>query len=159
MSRSTKVLLLGCLLCACGRGAGEGARPASNVPSPTPAASAGPTALPAAEPSSAKGAGKFNQYAFRFEREGERATARFDPAPLPRTDSAVVGAARVVILEAFGEKMEGFPRPVAWEFERQPVQAVKLGGKNYDYIFWPMKEQAKEVRRLEFWRVAKNSAE
>ncbi|HYO64028.1 MAG TPA: hypothetical protein VER08_10390 [Pyrinomonadaceae bacterium] len=163
MSKVTRVLLLACLLCACGRGGDEGKQNAppraANAPAPAPTATARANTDPPAGPSSAMGKAKFNRFALAFEREGERATARFTPTPLPRTDSAVVGAARVVILEAFGEKMEGFPRPVAWEFEGRTVQAIKLGGNHYDYIFWPVREDAEVVRRVEFWRVAKSSVE
>ncbi|HEV2766001.1 MAG TPA: hypothetical protein VGV38_23650 [Pyrinomonadaceae bacterium] len=155
MSRFVVVaLLLGCFA-ACGpqaRDFGDNTPPRKATPAPTPT-----PADPAPEKAVAKGSGKFNQYGFTYQRDGERATADFCPTPLPRTDSAVVAAARLVILEAFGEKMEGFPRPVAWQHEGQSVQAVKLGGQSFDYIFWPVKEETKEVRRILFWRVGKGS--
>ena len=106
----------------------------------------------------AKGVGKFNRYEFSYQRDGGRATAAFRP-PLPRRDSAVVGAAREVILGAFGEKLEGFPRPVNWGHEGRQAQAIKLGGGEFDYVFWPEKNEAGEFPRVLFWRVAKGSVE
>ena len=154
MSRFVVACTLLGLLCACGPKAhdfSDNTPPRRATPAPTPT-----PADPAPEKANAKGSGKFNQHNFTYRREGERASADFRP-PLPRVDMTVVGAARVVILEAFGEKMEGFPRPVGWQHEGQSVQAVKLGGNSFDYIFYPVREEANEVRRVHFWRVAKGS--
>jgi hypothetical protein len=155
LSRLITLVLSAVLSCACGGASRDAARPRTNAPAPSPSAQPTPDSPP--EPPSAKGSGKFNQYAFTFERNGHDAEARFRPTPLPRTDSAVVAAARVVIQEAYGEKMEGFPRPVRWIYEGEEVQAIKLGGRSYDYVFWPVKEETKEVRRMLFWRVTKNT--
>ena len=70
----------------------------------------------------------------------------------------VVGAAREVILAAYGEKVENFPRRVGWSYEGAQ-HAIKLEGKEYDYVFVHVADADKQIPRLVFWRVAKGTVD
>jgi hypothetical protein len=85
-------------------------------------------------------------------------TADFPSPKLPYNDNVVVGAAREVILAAYGEKMENFPRRVAWSHEGAQ-HAIMLAGDGYDYVFVHVADADKRIPRLVFWRVAKGSVD
>ena len=83
--------------------------------------------------------------------------ATFAAPRLPWVDTVIVAAARVVIDAAYGEKMENFPRPASWTEDERKINAIKLAGINYDYIFWPTKEATGDVKTVTFRRVPKGS--
>ena len=134
---------------------------AAVVATPRPAPPARPPATPPPVDENAKkekGAGVFDRYKFAFEKTGARVTADFSSPKLPYNDNVVVGAAREVILAAYGEKMENFPRRVGWSYEGAQ-HAIKLEGKEYDYVFVHVADADKQIPRLVLWRVAKGSVE
>jgi hypothetical protein len=151
-------LLLSTAACARPARRGESVAPAET---PRPAPTAGPLATPPPVDENAKkerGAGVFDRYKFAFEKAGARVTADFASPKLPYNDNIVVGAAREVILAAYGEKMENFPRRVGWSYEGAQ-HAIKLEGKEYDYVFVHRADADRQIPRLVFWRVAKGTVD
>ena len=159
----TRTLLIAFLLlstAACARPARRGESVAAvETPRPTPTAKSVATPPPVDENAKKeKGAGVFDRYKFTFEKTGVRVTADFASPKLPYNDNVVVGAAREVILAAYGEKMENFPRRVGWSHEGAQ-HAIKLEGKEYDYVFVHVADADKQIPRLVFWRVAKGTVD
>lgn len=151
-------LLLSTAACARPSGRGEGTA-AVGTPRPTPTARPPATPPPVAEGAKKeRGAGVFDRYKFTFEKTGVRATADFPSPKLPYNDNVVVGAAREVILAAYGEKMENFPRRVGWSYEGAE-HAIKLEGKEYDYVFVHRADADRQIPRLVFWQVAKGTVD
>jgi hypothetical protein len=160
----TKKTLLGAILifatAACAQTARRDERAAA-AETPRPSATARPPATPPPVDENAKrerGSGVFDRYKFTFEKTGERVTADFAAPRLPYNDSVVVGAAREVISAAYGEKMENFPRRVGWSYG-ESRHAIKLEGREHDYVFVHVTEDKKEIPRLVFWRVAKGTVD
>ncbi|HEX7177549.1 MAG TPA: hypothetical protein VF240_19985 [Pyrinomonadaceae bacterium] len=152
-------LLLSTAACAQTSRRGEGVAAIETPPRPTPTAKSAATPPPVDESAKKeKGAGVFDRYKFTFEKTGERVTADFPSPKLPYNDNVVVGAAREVILTAYGEKMENFPRRVGWNFEGAQ-HAIMLAGDSYDYVFVHAADADKQIPRLVFWRVAKGSVD
>lgn len=160
----TKGLLCAALLavcCSCGGGATERAaapaRNGANAPAATPAPSAPDISADATERA---GEGHFNEFRFDYKRAGNVAEAIFAPRRLPWNDNAVVAAARELIVAAFDDRSENFPRPVEWSREGEVVKAVKLEGERYEYVFVPVEEVrggTKEARSIRMWRLVKGS--
>lgn len=160
MSRTllTTFLLLSTAACAGSAPRGEGVAPAATPRTP-PSARAPATPPPVDESAKReKGAGVFDRYKFTFEKTGARTTADFSSPKLPYNDNVVVGAAREVILAAYGEKMENFPRRVGWSYEGAQ-HAIKLEGVEYDYVFVHRADADRQIPRLVFWRVAKGTVD
>jgi hypothetical protein len=135
---------------------------------PTPANSGGAAKVDAATPVDGRreqirraGAGTFNQYKFAFERAGGEVEATFAPTRLPWDDALVVAAAREVIVAAYDDRSENFPRPVVWPYRGAEVNAIKLEGENFEYVFVPLREEAaggtRQVRAIVFWQLAKGT--
>lgn len=108
------------------------------------------------------GTGAFNQYRFTYRRTGNDATATFSTPKLPWRDSTVVAAAREIIVAVYDDRSENFPRPVMWNYQGAEVNAIKLEGNNYEYVFVPVKdagaqEGTKEVASLVFRRLNKGT--
>ena len=151
-------LLLSTAACAQTSRRDEGGA-AVGTPRPTPTARPPATPPPVDENAKReKGAGVFDRYKFTFEKTGARVVADFASPKLPYNDNVVVGAAREVILAAYGEKMENFPRRVGWSYEGAQ-HAIKLEGKEYDYVFVHVADADKQIPRLVFWRVAKGTVD
>jgi hypothetical protein len=88
---------------------------------------------------------------------GDQVVAIFPSPKLPRIDSTVVGAAREVIGTAYGDRPETFPRPAIWNYEGEERRAIKLKGKDHEFVFVPIKDDKGEIRSLVFWRLAKGT--
>ncbi len=134
-------------------------------PTPAPTVRATPPATPNAagqEQSKRAGSGTFNEYKFAYRRAGGEVETTFAPTPLPWNDQIVVGAAREVLVTAYDDKSENFPRAVRWPYQGAQVNAIKLEGEKFEYVFVPVKEDgkdgAKQVRKIAFWQLAKGTA-
>ncbi|MDQ3253423.1 MAG: hypothetical protein M3R15_05880 [Acidobacteriota bacterium] len=163
-ARHAKVLcavLLVTALAACGASGRKSSAPSpSTSPLPTPGATVVSSPTPRQSPAervSKQGSGAFDRYPFTYRRTNDQVVATFAAPRLPWVDTVIVAAARVVIDAAYGEKMENFPRPVPWTENERRINAIKLAGTDYDYIFWPTKEAAGDVRTVTFRRVPKGS--
>ncbi|HEX8473224.1 MAG TPA: hypothetical protein VF666_04270 [Pyrinomonadaceae bacterium] len=158
------VLLLSCSACATnGRNAETARAPRANS-SPSNAAVASSPRAPdiQSDKTVSNGSGKFNQYKFTFRRNGNNATATFASPKLPWRDALVVAAAREIIVAAFNDRSENFPRPVRWNYEGEQVSAIKLEGNDYEFVFVPVRDKesaegTKEVASIVFWRLNKGS--
>ncbi|HEX5707085.1 MAG TPA: hypothetical protein VFX96_07305 [Pyrinomonadaceae bacterium] len=151
--------------CGCG-GTRERAAPprdAANTKASANASTA--TATPSAPDISAdaterEGASSFNQFRFNYKRAGNTAEAVFAPERLPWNDNVVVAAARELIVAAFDDRSENFPRRVEWTREGEMVNAIKLEGERYEYVFLPVEEVrggTKEARAIKMWQLVKGS--
>lgn len=166
MKTSTTLVLLIALVAhaaACSRPAprrenASNAADAGGTPRPAPPAKPPAPTPPPADTNAKKetGSGNFEQYKFTYEKTGDHVTAAFNAPRLPHIDGVVVGAARAVILSAYGEKMENFPRLVRWDY-KETKHAIKLEGEKGDYVFIPVKDDNKEIPTLVFWRVEKGT--
>ncbi|MBA3716026.1 MAG: hypothetical protein H0W76_26860 [Pyrinomonadaceae bacterium] len=164
-TRHAKVLftiLLVTALVACGGGAGRKSAAPSPLTSPLPTPGATVVASPTprqspAERVSKQGSGAFDRYPFTYQRTNDQVVATFAAPRLPWVDTVIVAAARVVIDAAYGEKMENFPRSVPWAEDERTINAIKLAGTDYDYVFWPTKEATGDVKTINFRRVPKGS--
>ena len=139
------------------------ARRAANKPAPTatPTPAVKPQRMTAPPPADKnaprqKGAGSIEEYNFTYELTGDQLTAEFPSPKLPHDQLIVVAVARKVIAVAYGEQMEGFPRPVEWAY-KDTSRAILLEGKNYDYVFVPITDERGDIPTLVFWRVTKAS--
>ena len=85
----------------------------------------------------------------------------FAPVRLPWNDRVVVAAAREVLVAAYDDRSENFPRPAVWQYEGAEANAIKLEAEKFEYVFLPLKEEgkdgAKQVRTLLFWQLAKGT--
>lgn len=113
------------------------------------------------EQSRGAGSGNFNQYKFTYRRAGGETEAVFAPAALPWNDAFVVEAAREVLVAAYDDRSENFPRRALWQYRGQEVNAIKLEGERFEYVFLPLKEEgrdgAKQVRTIVFWQLSKGT--
>lgn len=142
-----------------GRGGATANAPATSAP--TPAARRAPDIE--ADQTTRAGSGAFNQYEYSYRRTGNHATATFTTPKLPWRDSLVVAAAREIIVAVYDDRSENFPRPLVWNYQGAEVNAIKLEGDNYEYVFVPVrdtgaKEGTKEVASLVFQRLNKGTA-
>lgn len=147
------------LLCACATGDRRGGSlTASRAPSPSSVATpATPPPDIEADATRREGAGSFNQYRYTFKRTGNETEAVFAPRRLPWNDNVVVAAARELIVSAFDDRSDNFPRPVEFSYG---VNAIKLEGERYEYVFFPVEETSggvKEARAIRMWRLNKGS--
>lgn len=101
------------------------------------------------------GSGSTGDFNYTFEKTGDTAVVNFTPK-LPLVQEIIEGAARQVILEVYGEEMEGFPRSVEWNYKDRKTAAM-LTGEGHDYVFLHQTDERKEVPTLIFWRVPKDS--
>lgn len=137
-----------------------------NAPQATATPKTAPTARPPATPPSIpenaerrSGAGGFEQYKFTYTKTGDQVVADFKSVKLPHTNqNVVVAAARELINVAYGERLENFPRLVAWEY-REQKHGIKLEGEEYDYVFVPIKDADKDISQLIFWKVKKGTVD
>jgi hypothetical protein len=144
--------------------AGSKSTPASNA-SPTPAASssaARPTPAPVGGVETGverEGAGVFNQYRFTYVRRGGEVEATFAPEMLPWDDALVVAAAREVLVAAYNDRSENFPRPAVWQYRGAETRAIKLEGVTHEYVFVPLREDVggRRVRAIAFWQLPKGT--
>jgi hypothetical protein len=128
------------------------------TPRPTPRPPATPPPVPADAPRET-GSGAFEQFKFSYAKTGEQTTADFKPQSLPHTNqNVVVAAARRVIELAYGERLENFPRLVAWDY-KETKHAVKLEGTKFDYVFVPVKDADRDIPQLVIWRVEKGTVQ
>ena len=131
--------------------------------SPTPAAAANAPPLADAEKAQVKrtGSGTFNQYKFTYRRAGREVEATFAPVRLPWNDSLVVAAAREVLVAAYDDRSENFPRPAVWQYGGAEARAIKLEAEKFEYVFLPLKEEGrdgvKQVRTIVVWQLAKGT--
>ncbi len=150
-------LLVATSACAASERRAPPARDASTASAPAAAPS---PAWPDVGPDEAarEGDGRFNEYRFKYKRTGNAAEAFFEPRRLPWNDNVVVAAARELIVAAFDDRSDNFPRPVEFSVG---VKAIKLEGERYEYVFFPVGESAadgsKEARVLKMWRLHKGS--
>jgi hypothetical protein len=150
------VLLTWSLGCASGERRSQPAR----LPSPTPtvAATASTPVADEAAQEIKEGSGKFNQYKFSYKRTGGQVEASFKSPRLPRSDAVVVAAAREVIIAAYADKSENFPRPILWNYQGAEVNAIYLEADNFEYVFVPVKTGGGEIDSLVFWKLKKGTA-
>lgn len=172
MKRIVLICVVVCLtsVAACApRGRNQETTPAVSANGATRASSTNDAARPLRAPDISsdetrdEGAGTFNQYKFSYRRTGNQVTAKFAAPKLPWRDSVVVAAAREIIVAAYDDRSENFPRRVEWNYEGTSVNAIKLEGDKYEYVFLPIKDEAtrdgtKEVASLVFWRLNKGTA-
>ncbi len=105
-----------------------------------------------------EGSGKFNQYKFSYKRTGDEVEASFKSPRLPRSDALVVAAAREVIVTAYEDKSENFPRPILWNYQGADVNAIYLEADNFEYVFVPAKTDGGKIDSLIFWKLKKGTA-
>lgn len=152
--------LLG-VCCGCG-GAREGASPASRGAANSKTSSPTPTPAPdiSADTTERAGEGSFNEFRFTYRRAGNEAEAIFAPRRLPWNQNVIVAAARELIVAAFDDRSENFPRAVEWARGGETTSAIKLEGERYEYVFVPdadARDGTKEARAIRMWRLAKGS--
>jgi hypothetical protein len=106
-----------------------------------------------------EGAGAFNQYKFTYVRQGGEVEASFAPELLPWDDALVVAAAREVLVAAYDDRSENFPRPAVWQYKGAETKAIKLEGVRYEYVFVPLREEGgrRRVRAIAFWQLPKGT--
>ncbi|HEV2708038.1 MAG TPA: hypothetical protein VGV59_19120 [Pyrinomonadaceae bacterium] len=145
--------------CTTRRTAAPAARRVSETPTP-----AAPAALPTPDASArGAGAGAFNQYKFTYKRAGSEVEVSFAPELLPWNDSLVVAVAREVLVAAYDDRSENFPRRAVWSHEGAEVNAIKLEGEKFEYVFLPLRDERadavgdRRVRRILFWQLAKGT--
>lgn len=152
---SVALLAAACCACATSERRGAPAREASTARAPEASSSPAQPDI-STDTTERKGEGRFNEYGFKYERAGNAAEAAFEPRRLPWNDNVVVAAARELIVAAFDDRSDNFPRPVEFSYG---VNAIKLEGERYEYVFFPVAETAadgsKEARVLKMWRVNK----
>lgn len=156
---SCAALLVAC--CGCGGAPeranrpprdGAGAKASSSTPTPAPDISSDATER--------AGEGDFNEFRFTYRRAGNEAEAVFAPRRPPWNQNVVVAAARELIVAAFDDRSENFPRAAEWTRDGQSVSAIKLEGERYEYVFVPesdARDGAKQTRAIRMWRLSKGS--
>lgn len=132
------------------------------VATPTPAVNATTAPTPDAA-ARATGAGAFNQYKFTYRRAGGEVEVSFTREALPWNDALVVAAAREVLVAAYDDRSENFPRRASWPYEGAQTNAIKLEGEKFEYVFLPLRDARadaagdRRVRRILFWQLAKGT--
>jgi hypothetical protein len=132
------------------------------TPTPTPAVNATTAPTPDAA-ARATGAGAFNQYKFTYRRAGGEVEVSFTREALPWNDALVVAAAREVLVAAYEDRSENFPRRASWQYEGAQTNAIKLEGEKFEYVFLPLRDERgdaagdRRVRRILFWQLAKGT--
>lgn len=152
--------LLG-VCCGCG-GAREGTSAPSRGGTNPKTSSSTPTPAPdiSADTTERAGEGSFNAFRFTYSRAGNEAEAVFAPRRLPWNQNVIVAAARELIVVAFDDRSENFPRAAEWARGGETVSAIKLEGERYEYVFVPESDArggTKEARAIRMWRLAKGS--
>ncbi len=143
-----------------GCASGERRSQPARLPSPTPTV-ATTASTPVADEAAQvikEGSGKFNQYKFSYKRTGDGVEASFKSPRLPRSDAVVVAAAREVIVAAYEDKSENFPRPILWNYQGAEVNGIYLEADKSEYVFVPVKTDGGEINLLVFWKLKKGTA-
>ena len=154
------VLLSWSLGCASGERRSQAPQLSSPTPARTIAAAADPSpdVVDTAAQIRKAGSGKFNQYKFTYQRTGDQVEASFKSPRLPRSDAVVVAAAREVIVAAYEDKSENFPRPILWNHRGADVNAIYLEADKFEYVFVPVRADGGEINALVFWQLKKGTA-
>lgn len=153
------LLLSWSLGCASGARRSQAPQLSSPTPAPVNAAPTGPSPdVVAAAQAKKAGSGKFNQYKFTYQRTGDQVEASFKSPRLPRQDAVVVAAAREVIVVAYEDKSDNFPRPILWNYQGADVNAIYLEADKFEYVFVPVRADGGEINALVFWQLKKGTA-
>lgn len=131
---------------------------AVETPGRAPAATQPPATPPPLDKNAPKetGSGDTGDYRYTFEKTGDMTVANFNSPKLPYLQEIIEAAARHVIQNVYGEKMENFPYLVPWKY-KDSKQAIMLTGNEYDYVIVHIADEGKEIPQLIFWRVPKGS--
>ena len=161
MLRTFLSVIASLVLVACSKPARQAKAPTPSpveTPRPTSPAANVPAKPPPIDPNAPKetGSGSTGDYDYTFEKRGDMTVANFAPQRLPFVQEIVEAAARNVVQTVYGEKMEDFPRRVPWEYEDRK-HAIMLTGASYDYVFVHIEDENREIPKLIFWRVPKDS--